>query len=704
MAMKKHVRGAMVCLLALTAAACGSSTIDGYGTVVVTGLAPGQTILCVQQGQGGLVQVVGRGFLSEHGVDITVRYDAEEGTPLQGGTSDTETVMGEVISDTLIECTAPNMVGDAVVTITVVLPGGNAGTSGPQEISVGGNLAGPFAYSDSYDGIGNVPLTIAAATGVLDNDDPRGCYQGEGTLGKPAPGGRSAALTGMIVAFDAMSANGGTVTMTPDGGFTYSPPTGFNGLDTFGYTMEDQGFQSSATAFINVTDMVWFINDQAPPMGDGHFDRPLGSLFEFNAIQGAGSMLPDVNHYIYVYRGSGLPYDGGIGLLDGQHLIGQGVELVVQATSILPAGMRPLLTDTGIAIGETAGFAVVVLANRNEVKGVDIEGPASFGILGQGVTGPTVIEETSVQDVSSDGIHLNFVAGSFSVGNPMATTLDSVLIRNVGGTGIFIGGAGSQTSTKPSTALTGNAAPASLVVENSTIDTTVEGSGIYAFDADVSTNFVEIDDTYNGIDFQCYSPGVLCTLSVINTNVGVITPVHGTGIYIEPYDGSIDASITYTDTWAEGSALQAGTLFGSGTLALALDGDNFGVVSGGGLLSPCVQVVAPAMGGQTYITQLATTLFVDLHTSGVSGGFLASNAIFDADPDTAGIQTVVGQTLRIGASGARVQGTALDLSNCSGAFSLDLLEVVQQGGNAAGFSNTGTLTFTPTTVTVDHVP
>ena len=55
-----------------------------------------------------------------------------------------------------------------------------------------------------------------------------------------------------IDSYDAVTQNGGTVMMAPDGAFTYTPPNGFEGFDQFDYTMDDMGFTASATVFIGV--------------------------------------------------------------------------------------------------------------------------------------------------------------------------------------------------------------------------------------------------------------------------------------------------------------------------------------------------------------------------------------------------------------------------------------------------------------------
>ena len=77
----------------------------------------------------------------------------------------------------------------------------------------------PTAVDDSYNGIVDQPLTIAAS-GVLSND-----LDSEGDA--------------LIVIADTDSAGGGTIDMNPDGGFTYNPPLAQSGSDTFDYTVMD---------------------------------------------------------------------------------------------------------------------------------------------------------------------------------------------------------------------------------------------------------------------------------------------------------------------------------------------------------------------------------------------------------------------------------------------------------------------------------
>ena len=80
----------------------------------------------------------------------------------------------------------------------------------------------------------SVPVDIAGVVNVLENDTP----VGTGTL--------------TIDAFDATSTNDGIVTDNGDGTLNYLPAAGYEGDDTFTYTVNDSG-GTSATGTVLVT-------------------------------------------------------------------------------------------------------------------------------------------------------------------------------------------------------------------------------------------------------------------------------------------------------------------------------------------------------------------------------------------------------------------------------------------------------------------
>ena len=89
--------------------------------------------------------------------------------------------------------------------------------------------ANPDAYSTGQD----TPLTVTAPTGVLAND---------------AVGG-GGALTAALVGGPAH----GTLTLNPDGSFSYTPTAGYNGLDAFTYAATNSAGSAQATVSLTVT-------------------------------------------------------------------------------------------------------------------------------------------------------------------------------------------------------------------------------------------------------------------------------------------------------------------------------------------------------------------------------------------------------------------------------------------------------------------
>ena len=107
-------------------------------------------------------------------------------------------------------------------------------TIDPNTTLVPGSLrVSPLAFADSYNATKDTPLSISAP-GVLAND-----------TGTPAP-------TAQPIAGGATT-QGGTVTLNANGSFSYAPPAGFEGADTFTYTAANGTTPNdTATVTINV--------------------------------------------------------------------------------------------------------------------------------------------------------------------------------------------------------------------------------------------------------------------------------------------------------------------------------------------------------------------------------------------------------------------------------------------------------------------
>jgi hypothetical protein len=94
-------------------------------------------------------------------------------------------------------------------------------------------MVAPVAVADSYVTAHDTPLVVSAGSGVLANDIGTGLTLGSAT---------------------ALPTHG-TLTISSDGSFTYTPNSGFVGVDTFKYTCRDSSgnLSSPVTVTISVT-------------------------------------------------------------------------------------------------------------------------------------------------------------------------------------------------------------------------------------------------------------------------------------------------------------------------------------------------------------------------------------------------------------------------------------------------------------------
>ena len=139
--------------------------------------------------------------------------------------------------------------------------GGGGGTS----------ASGLTARDDAYQTLEDNSITVDAP-GVLANDS--------GEVGEIL----------VVGGFDATSLNGGTVAMTTDGGFTYTPPADFLGADSFSYTVTGVGGQSTALVQVTVEQVPSFLEIQKRLASDAEAGDTLGDSVSISgdyAIVGA---------------------------------------------------------------------------------------------------------------------------------------------------------------------------------------------------------------------------------------------------------------------------------------------------------------------------------------------------------------------------------------------------------------------------------
>jgi hypothetical protein len=264
----------------------------------------------------------------------------------------------------------------------------------------------PIAANDTYSATGNVEINVPSGSGVLTND----------TLNN-----------GTISSVDTTGTQG-NVTVNSDGSFTYNPKAGFTGADTFTYTLTNIGGSSTGTVTVNVSNMIWFINnDPAAPVGnDGRLTSPFNSLSSFTTT--AGDASGDV---VFIYESGHGNYTGGITLKNSQKLIGQGVDLSSNLGFTLAPFSNSLPGVTSNPTITNSSGNGVALGSGNTVKGVTIGNTSGAGLFGASVGTLTVSTVTingsgGIADLSSGTLAVTLDAASSSSSASYGLRLGSV--------------------------------------------------------------------------------------------------------------------------------------------------------------------------------------------------------------------------------------------------------------------------------------
>src|SRR5215212_10237614 len=234
----------------------------------------------------------------------------------------------------------------------------------PNTMDVAGTLvASPVGVDDTYPQtvIGNVSINSANIPySVISND-----FLG---LNPAATIDLVQAVSTVVTnAITATTAQGGTVVLTVSGAgmgqFTYNPPAGFEGNDTFTYRLADNAGATSAasnrtaTVTIPISGMVWFVNNAAGA-GDGRLSSPFNTLAAFQAVNDGAGNHPAANDNIFIYESS-TAYVGPVTLLNNQRLIGQ--DATVSLSTI--TGLTPPSGSAAFPVTNSGNATLVTLTS-----------------------------------------------------------------------------------------------------------------------------------------------------------------------------------------------------------------------------------------------------------------------------------------------------------------------------------------------------
>ena len=464
-------------------------------------------------------------------------------------------------------------------------------------VSVGGP---PNATNDTYDGIGNVGINVPEASGVLANDgDPDMDF-----------------LT--VTSFDSFSAQSGVVQVATNGAFTYHPPAGFAGVDSFTYEVFDGGLTDTGTVSVTVSNMIWFIDNAADAGGDGTLAAPFSALVDF--VANANVAEKDI---IFVDEGdgtsSGLLF--GLGLQDNQQLIGQGVDLASSIGITFPPHTLPL---PGIAGRPTLGSMVgpgITLASNNIVRGLNVLAANGAGIVGSSV-GALTVDNVSVDATGGAGVDLQ--------GGSIAVTLDSLR---------------STASLERGIRLAHNSGTFTAI-DGSVSDAIGNGIDIDGGNATITYTGSISNSTGRSISIANVTGGTVTLSGSINDSGGGINLFGNTGGSMISFSGTnkvfnVGTNIAVEATGNDGSMI----LFDNGGLDIDTDGIGFSFVG-----DNRVQV----MGSNNTIT--ATSAGIGLQARGGGTIELTGNLQIDTSAGTGPAIDI--QDTTIGVSGVMVQSAS----------------------------------------------
>jgi hypothetical protein len=485
-------------------------------------------------------------------------------------------------------------------------------TVDPNTAFVPGSLtATPVAVDDSYGATGNIRISVAAP-GVRGND-----FVGVPTATITAP---------------PTSANGGDVSLAADGSFTYNPPAGFEGVDTFTYTLTNAAGSNNATVSITVSGMIWFIDNNAAACttlaaGCGRLTNPFSSLSAFAALNDGSGNNPAANDNIFIYE-SASDYAGPVTLLNGQRLIGQDATASLSSITGLtpPAGSDPLPATNsanGTIVNITTGNAITV-GSGNSLIGFT-GGDSTTDISGTGFGTLTISDVT----LNGTGEALNLNTGALNA------TFGSISSTNSATTGISLTTvAGNLTS--PTTTITnptgvGISVATSTAILNfgNTSSTLSGGTGVSLLSNTGTITFAALN-----ISPDASQEGLVATdnSGTITSTSGAISSTGAIAVEISRASGTTPLAISQTSISASGGLNGIKLTNVSGSFTVTGDGGGSSNGSGGTISGTTAAgvLISTASNVSLGYMNIANSGADGINTTGVNGFTLNRSNVSDS--------------------------------------------------------------------------
>jgi hypothetical protein len=387
----------------------------------------------------------------------------------------------------------------------------------------------PIAVNDTFSAIGNTRITVPdGANDLLGNDcdpDPNGgpCTNAGLTVSVLA-GDNTAPFAGT-------TAQGGNVTATTgDGSFQYNPAPGFEGPDSFTYTVIDAtGKTDTATVNITVSGMIWFVNAAAPAGGDGRLTNP------FNCLAGAGSCFSgttadEPGDFIFLFSGT---YNDTIALalLNNQKLIGAAATAPLAGPGSITGFTIPTFSDTLPPTSQaspviTSTVSGIQLATGNLLRGFTVgntsTAASNYDILN---TATATVGTLTVLEVILNGTGGLLRADS---GGTLNVTFASASTTSAGSNGVHLGNTSGSVVIGAGGTITG-VAGADVLINAGTVSLTCSGNITHAVGVNPMVNITGGHST-----------------GIVTFNTGTLNASSGTGLVFDNADSTYNFNGTTT--------------------------------------------------------------------------------------------------------------------------------------------------------------
>ncbi len=399
---------------------------------------------------------------------------------------------------------------------------------------IGGNLKITSTAAFNFTATGNTPKSIAD-TNVLGHYAP---LDGVSSLSAVAGLGAGTNGNATLVA----------------GNYIFNPNVGVTGAATFKYRVSDGAGCTipDQSADVSISNMVWYVDSSAAAGGDGRGSSPFQNFSNINGAGGAGdSDAP--NDFIYVLKGIG--YTTGLALENGQRLVGESVDLIVNSQTLRPATPANVPTLTN---GAGNG---ITLAIGNTVSGFLVGTVSGTKLIGSSVGTATVNNLT----LNGGGAALNINGGNLAVTiDSLSSTSSTNALTLTGVTGSLTVNAGVISGSSGADVLI-SGGTANLTFAGSINNTSGRSVDIQNRTAGSVTFSGEITDTASGIFLNANSGSSINFTGGLNLSTGSNNAFTATG------GGTVSAtqnntSVVNTLTTTTGTALNISstTIGGSG--------------------------------------------------------------------------------------------------------------------------------------------